>query len=109
MCVCVHVCVCVCLCVRVATFFCASPSSAVSTTSEEDGGLRGIEALCAFLSAAGAGLGAEAGGVKMVGRVGDGTPVRFTSQTKLSDTSPIERAGEERPARGEEKLSVDSV
>ena len=34
--------------------FCASPSSAVSTTSEEDGGLRGIEALCAFLSAAGA-------------------------------------------------------
>ena len=89
--------------------FCASPSSAVSATSEKDDGLRGIEALCAFLSAAGAGLGAGAIGVKMVGRIGDGTPVRFTSHTKLSDTSPIQRASEERPPRGEDKLSVDSV
>ena len=86
-------------------FGAASSSKAVSVTGTEDDDPPGVEASYADLLAAGA----QAYWVKVVERDGSGTPIRLTSWVKLSVTSSIQRAGQDRRVRGESESGVDSV
>ena len=83
----------------------ASSPKAVSETGTEDDDPPGMEASYADLSAAGDGT----CGVEVVGRGGSGTPIRLISWGKLSVTSSIQRAGQDKRVRGESESGVDSI